>query len=189
MNQENDKEKNEMERKPVKKTAVVQCSGECHGAAEGPGEELTGDCTGMMEQYPGGIPECEWGCLGRGSCVAACPLGAISINGGGAAQVDRGKCVCCGICVKSCPKGLIRLTPPEFTIFTACVNQAPGAQTRKSCVKGCIACGICVRNCPSDAIIIENIHGVIDEEICISCGMCATHCPRGTMKDADGMFH
>lgn len=175
-----------MERKRNKKVAVVQCSGGSKGTVEVPGE---GDCRQIMDKYPEGILDCKWGCLGRGSCVAACRLGAISINSNGAAEVDRSKCVGCGICVKACPKGLIRLTTPEYTIYPACLNGDTGAQTRKSCSMGCIACGICVKTCPTDAIRIESIHAVIDEEKCIACGMCLVHCPRGTIRDAGGIYY
>ena len=101
---------------------------------------------------------------------------------------DPQLCVGCGLCVKACPLGLIRITTPEYPVYTACLNQDGGAQTRKDCSVGCIACGICVKNCPADAVRIENNHAVIDEAKCIACGMCAVKCPRGIILDADGIF-
>lgn len=177
-----------MAQKRNKKVAVVQCLGGCHAEAMIPREDFTGDCRQVMEDHPEGVLQCKWGCLGMGSCVAACKFQAIGINDCGVAEVDRSKCIGCGLCVKACPKGLIRLTTPEYNIYPACVNQEPGAQTRKSCTAGCIACGICVKNCPADAISIVDNHAVIDEEKCIACGMCAVKCPRGIILDADGII-
>lgn len=175
-----------MGQKRKKRVAVVQCAGGCRAEAEVPRKERTGDCRAMAESSPEGM--CKWGCLGQGSCAAACRMGAIRINSAGAAEADREKCVGCGLCVKACPRNLIRLTAPEFHIYPACVNEDPGAQTRKYCSTGCIACGICVKNCPVNAVRIEDSHAVIDEEKCIACGMCAVKCPRGVIIDYDGIF-
>lgn len=175
-----------MGQKRKKRVAVVQCAGGCRAEADAPEREKAGDCRQLAESSPEGM--CRWGCLGLGSCAAACRMGAIYINRNQAAEVDREKCVGCGLCVKACPRGLIRITSPEFSIYPACVNEDPGAQTRKYCGAGCIACGICVKNCPVNAVRIENSHAVIDEEKCISCGMCAVKCPRGAIIDYDGIF-
>ena len=155
-----------MAQKRNKKTAIVQCAGGCH-AQEG---------------------LCSWGCTGCGSCIEACRLHAISMGENGVPSVNRSVCVGCGLCAKACPKGLIRIAGPEFNIYPACVNEAPGAETRKACSVGCIACGICVKNCPVGAIHLEHNHAVIDEGKCIACGMCAVKCPRGIILDADGIF-
>ena len=171
-----------------KKVAIVQCSGGCRATSVVSRESLRGDCGQAVKDYPQGILGCKQGCLGMGSCVAVCKLDAIGINSHGAAEVDRKKCVGCGLCVKACPQGLIRLAAPENTIYPACVNRDPGAQTRQVCEAGCIACGICVKNCPVDAVSIVDNHAVIDESRCIACGMCAVKCPRGTILDARGIF-
>lgn len=177
-----------MAQKRNKKVAVVHCLGGCHAKALVPRENLSGDCRQAVKDYPGGVLECGWGCLGMGSCAAACKVNAIRVNRIGVAEVDRGQCIGCGLCVKACPKGLISLTAPELTIYPACVNRDSGAETRKSCESGCIACGICVKACPAGAIRIEDNHAAIDGAKCIACGMCAVKCPRGIILDADGIF-
>ena len=170
-----------------KKTAVVQCQGGCRTQAAGGGEAEAGRCEKLAGAEAAGTA-CRWGCLGGGSCVAACRLDAIHINERGTAGVDPEKCVGCGLCAKACPRGLIRITGIEYNIYPACVSQDPGAETRKVCSTGCIACGICVKNCPAGAISIEEGHAVIGRDQCIACGMCAVKCPRGAIRDCNGIF-
>ena len=194
-----------MARVRKKKVAVVQCLGGCARqtsaqstdaagtAADGKQEkEKNHSQSGMscqqMSETEAAVTSCEWGCLGGGSCVEVCRLGAIHINDRGAAEVDPEKCAGCGLCAKACPRGLIRITTEEYNIYPACVSEDAGAQTRKNCDTGCIACGICVKNCPMSAIRIESNHAVIDEDKCIACGMCAVKCPRGAIKDYNGIF-
>ena len=95
----------------AKKVAAVGCSGGELAKRKVPREALTGDCRQALADYPGGILECRWGCLGLGSCAAACKLGAIKVGAKGVAEVDRSKCIGCGLCVKACPQGIIRLVP------------------------------------------------------------------------------
>ena len=95
-----------MAQKRNRKVAVVQCLGGCHAEAVIPRGDLAGDCSQVLADHPDGILKCKWGCLGMGSCVAACKSDAIHINSFGVAEVDRGKCVGCGLCVKACPLGL-----------------------------------------------------------------------------------
>lgn len=47
-------------------------------------------------------------CKGRGLCVDACPVGAISLEKA-VAVVDAASCVGCGVCATTCPEGAIRL--------------------------------------------------------------------------------
>ena len=45
-------------------------------------------------------------CVGCESCVGACPVSAISVDGG-KAKVDADACVECGTCVGTCPVSAI----------------------------------------------------------------------------------
>jgi ferredoxin len=175
-------------KKRKKRVAVVHCLGGSTLKEGVSRDDLPGNCAEILEKNPEGISECRYGCLGGGSCVAACRLKAVTITEKGAASIDRDKCVGCGLCVKVCPQGIIGFVLPEDTISPKCSNKDAGAAARKACESGCIGCGICEKNCPAGAITVEDHCAVINQDRCIACGMCAVKCPRGVIVDANGIF-
>lgn len=48
-------------------------------------------------------------CISCGTCVAICPVEAISFGEDGKAKIDRNKCIHCGSCEASCPVEAIKL--------------------------------------------------------------------------------
>lgn len=48
-------------------------------------------------------------CVACGCCTKVCPLGAIQVFKGVAAQVDGEKCVGCGKCARECPASVITI--------------------------------------------------------------------------------
>ena len=45
-------------------------------------------------------------CVGCGTCVDICPVGAISMVDG-KAQIDKNVCISCGACMGACPVNAI----------------------------------------------------------------------------------
>lgn len=177
-----------MARKASRKVAVVYCQGgdRAKWKIERAGAE--GDCVRIAAAYPEGALECSRGCLGAGTCVAACRLDAIHINSHGVAEVDNDKCVGCGSCAKACPQEVIGIIFRESSIMPRCSNPDKGGAAKGMCDVSCVACRICEKNCPADAITVLDNCATIDESRCIACGMCAIKCPRGVIVDSNGIF-
>lgn len=157
--------------------AYVKCSGTCEKAKNN--YEYTGleDCVAMSFVPGKGPKACNYGCLGFGSCVKACPFDAIHIVDG-IAKVDKEACKACGKCVSTCPQHIIELTPYKATEMVGCSNKDKGKDVMAVCDAGCIACHLCEKNCPSDAIhVVDNI-AHIDQDKCTGCGTCVTKCPK-----------
>ena len=117
------------------------------------------DCLSATKVAAGPL-ECNFGCLGFGSCVAACQFGAMSIGPNGAAVVDPDKCTAC----------------------MACANQDKGKAAMSVCANSCIGCGLCQKECKKDAIHVENGVAVIDYEKCVGCKLCTKVCPRDAIS-------
>ena len=148
------------------------------------------DCLAAMRLGGGQGPnECPNGCIGFGTCVAACPFDAIHIVDG-IAKVDHEKCVGCQTCVAACPKHVIDMVPYSAPVTVGCASTQKGAVVRKICEVGCIGCKMCERACESDAIHVTDNLAFIDYSKCIGCGKCAEKCPRhiifSTVVKTDG---
>ena len=52
-------------------------------------------------------------CVACGCCMKVCPLSAIQVVSGVAAQVDESRCVGCGKCAKECPASVIEIREVE----------------------------------------------------------------------------
>lgn len=99
------------------------------------------DCSSAALLY-GGPKLCKSGCLGLGSCVAACPNGAIRVISG-LAVVDPATCTGCGECLKKCPVGVISLVPRSQAWYVACSSKTSPSLRSDECSAACTACGEC----------------------------------------------
>ena len=139
------------------------------------------DCLSATKVAAGPL-ECQFGCLGYGSCVTACQFGAISIGENGTAIVDPEKCTNCGACMKACPRKLIVSVPANpKKVHVTCANLEKGKAAMNVCSVSCIGCGLCERTCKFDAIHVVNNVAVIDYDKCKGCTMCAKKCPANAI--------
>lgn len=166
--------------KTVRQVALVRCTG---GGKDKTKYRYEGaaDCLAASQVPGGGELSCAYGCLGLGSCAAACPFEAI-IVADGAARVNQDKCRGCLKCIPACPRGLITLVPYGADVSVLCVNRDKGAEARTVCDDGCVACGACVKACRTGAVQIVDQCARIDYDKCVACGACAEACPRGLIR-------
>ena len=123
--------------------AVVRCGGREGVAAADFSYDGRSDCRTTVELY-GSPRRCKEGCLGFGSCVASCPLGAIRISCG-LAIINPSLCTGCGECVSVCPTGVISLLPRDQSWYVACSSNREPDRKTADCSAACNACGDCSR--------------------------------------------
>ena len=161
----------------VHQVAFVKCAGTCDKAKQEYEYHGLKDCTMVNMMQDGGPKACNYGCLEEGSCVKACPFGAIDVVNG-VAVVDKEACKACGKCVAKCPKHLIELVPYDQTTFVQCSSHSKGKAVTSACEVGCIGCKKCEKTCPNGAITVDNFCAHVDYSKCTNCGACKEACPR-----------
>jgi len=126
------------------KIAVIQCRGGNKNSKKSAHYQGIEDCTAAT-LINNGDKGCVYGCLGYGTCVAACPFDALSMGEDGLPVVDEDKCTGCGECVKACPRNIITLIPVSQEVYLGCVSKDFGKAVKSVCEVGCIGCGLCAR--------------------------------------------
>lgn len=159
-------------------TAFVKCSGCAAGKSR---LKVYGSCEEAVKSgfAPG---ECSYGCVGAGSCVAACTFGALSIQDGNV-TVDKEKCNGCGACANACPQKLVHMVPEDASNFVPCSNQDDEETSYRICGYSCVGCGDCAEACPEGAITIVDNCAVIDYEKCVGCVACTVSCRKKIIVD------
>ena len=79
------------------------------------------DCLAATKVCGGDALACKYGCLGFGSCVAACKFDALHIGPNGAAAVDKEKCTTAAPAVRPVPGSSLW----RFPIPRRCSSTAP----------------------------------------------------------------
>lgn len=161
-------------------TARVLCGGTKEAANIKYDYDGVSDCNAVL-RLANGPKECEFGCLGYGTCSKVCKFDAIHVIDG-VARVDEEKCTACGMCVKACPKKVIELVPKRSTVSVLCKNRLMGKETMKMCSSGCIGCKICEKKCPVAAITVTDNLARVDFEKCEACGVCVEACPKKAVR-------
>lgn len=170
----------------VRKVAQVLCAGgnaEAKIVAEYDGPR---DCRVAQNTQNGSFKACSYGCLGLGTCVAACPFDAMYMDDNGLPVVIEEKCTGCGMCVRACPRNIIVLAEEPQGVHIRCRSLALGKDVRGVCSVGCIACRRCEKECPVDAITVENNLAEINYDLCINCRKCVAVCPMNTIQYQEG---
>jgi len=161
----------------VKKVAFVMCAGTDDKARNKLNYYGIKDCREAAHTPGAGPKQCNYGCMGFGSCVRVCKFDAIHIVDG-IALVDKEKCTACGMCVTECPKNIIELVPYEDTgHLVRCHSNDKGKDVKAACDIGCIGCKLCEKACQYDAVHVNDFLAKIDYEKCVNCGECAKKCP------------
>jgi len=161
------------------KVAVVLCQGDNEKAPKRFHYNGIKDCT-AAQILMGGDKACVFGCLGLGTCVRACPFGAMVMSDKGLPIVLEDKCTACGICVSACPRGIMKLIPVSQKIFVGCVSHDKAKDVKAVCSVGCIACALCSKPkvTPSGAIEMkDNLPVIINikaEDLSVAVEKCPT---------------
>ena len=160
--------------------AVVKCAGGINAKDK---FDYVGNAGCEAEiTYMGGRKICPEGCLGGGTCAAACSENGIKIADG-VATIDKTLCQSCGACVRKCPKNLIEVIPKKAKVYVACSTKCRGKDVMNACSVGCIGCGLCAKNCPEGAITMVDNLAIIDYAKCTGCKTCVAKCPRKIIKE------
>ena len=112
--------------------AFVKCAGNCEKANQDYQYYGVQDCKMMAYVQNGGPKSCDYGCMGYGSCVKACPFDAIHIVDK-IAVVDKEACKACGKCIATCPKSLIELVPYDQKYRVQCNSHSKGKEVMSVC--------------------------------------------------------
>ncbi|MGD9159402.1 MAG: RnfABCDGE type electron transport complex subunit B [Desulfobacteraceae bacterium] len=84
----------------------------------------------------GGSKVCPAGCLGLGTCVSACPFGALSMGPDNLPVVDADLCTGCGTCERVCPKHIITLSSYSRRIQHEYKTDECSAPCQRECPTG-----------------------------------------------------
>ena len=143
------------------------------------------DCHSAAAVYQG-PKECNYGCLGFGSCVQICPFGAIQMGEDRLPVINYDLCTGCGLCVEHCPQQVLKLSKASQLVHVRCRNKDKGKTAKNVCTVACIKCKICEKNCPEGAIVVladaQGSVAVIDESKCTNCGLCVEKCPTKAIE-------
>ena len=142
--------------------AVVRCQGTRENCPDRAIYQGIKDCS-AAQFVDNGAKGCEYGCLGLGTCVEACPFNAMYMGDEGLPVVIEDKCTGCGKCVEACPRDIMELIPRDQKVYIACKSKDFGKKVKQVCKVGCIGCSICTKEnvTPGEIITMDGYIPVI----------------------------
>ena len=166
--------------------AQVKCAGTPDKAVLAYQYSGVQDCMAASLMF-GGQKACKYGCLGFGTCVAACPFNAMTMSDSGLPIIDPDACTGCGKCETVCPKKVITMMPLGAHVRVNCNSNDRGPVAKKACSAACIGCTLCVKECPHGAVTMVNNLAVVDANVCMekcSDPVCLVKCPTHAISKA-----
>ncbi len=161
----------------------------CYGNAETTKKDFDyagiEDCNAAYMLFQGD-KSCKYGCLALGSCIAVCPVDAISKRDDGRIYVDKNICIGCQKCVNVCPTGVMKMIPYDAEYYIACNSKDKGAAVKKVCTVGCIGCKICEKKFPEAGFTVKDFLSEIDYTVdAKQQDEAAAACPVSCIRIAD----
>ncbi|MCF7946754.1 MAG: RnfABCDGE type electron transport complex subunit B [Spirochaetia bacterium] len=139
----------------TKMVAKVHCNGNFETSRKDFDYQGLEDCNAAYIYFQGD-KTCKYGCLALGSCIAVCPVNAITKGSDDKIYVDKEICIGCEKCVDVCPTGVMKMIPYDADYYVACNSLDKGGAVRKYCSVGCIGCKICERKFPDAGFEVKN---------------------------------
>jgi len=145
------------------KVARVMCRGGAYETAK-KAEYAGAESCLAVNLAGGGEKLCEYGCLGYGDCVDACPFDAMYMDENGLPVIIEDLCNGCGNCAEACPRDVIEIHPVSHKLFVLCKNHDDPKTSRQLCTRACIGCQICVRAVEEGQMEMDDNLAVINYE-------------------------
>lgn len=168
----------------IEKIAFIKCDGSAAG------KERLKDFKSCDAAKKAGFAadECNYGCIGIGSCIDRCKFDAMKLKDG-KVEINKRKCTGCMACITGCAQCIIEMIPKDATNFIPCSSKDVEKDTLAKCGYGCIGCGDCAIACPKDAIEmvcgdkIDGRFARIDYDKCEGCVTCTVKCRKKIIVD------
>ncbi len=133
--------------------AVLRCLGDYEVAKRVADYKGIETCAALHQL--GGNKGCQYGCLGLGDCVEACPFEAIKMGDKGLPYVLEDRCTACGVCVQTCPRELFEIISKRQDIYLACRSYDDAKTVKQVCSRGCIGCSLCARFTENEIVTMD----------------------------------